>query len=274
MPWFPDFTNAAELARRWLRVDGHADPGAAYLTALERRDTRDLEVIWPGEVVVHDPVAGEVRGHRALRQFVHRSGRWLDERRAQTERIACTVADGRAVLELLAHLDDDGRRVTWPVAVVAEADGDRSVVFRTYCSRRPVDGRHHIRPPVLAGGNDPPGGAVGRLLAALAVGDADAVVAEFAPEAYVREPDASDHTRLPAYFARCFSGGGSVVLRDCATTDDGARCALEYTCVRWGDRDLPPEAGLMVCERDARDRLAAVRLYDDIERPARVESAS
>jgi len=269
MPWFPDFTNAAELARRRRRVDGRADPGAAYVAALERRDTRDLEVVWPGEVVVHDPVAGEVRGHRALRQFVHRSGRWLDEHRARTERIGCTVADGRAVLELLAHLDDGGRRVTWPVAVVAEVDGDDSVEFRTYCSRRPVDGRHHVRPPVLAGGDGRPGGVVGRLLGALAVGDVDAAVAQFASGAYVREPDASDHTRLPTYFARCFGGGGSVVLWDCATTDDGARCALEHTCVRWGARDLPPEAGLMVCERDAEDRLVAVRLYDDIESPVR-----
>jgi hypothetical protein len=60
-----------------------------------------------------------------------------------------------------------------------------------------------------------------------------------------------------------------VQLEPCATTDDGVRCALEYNCDRWGDRDLPPEAGLMVCERDTEGRLAAVRLYDDIATPVR-----
>ena len=70
-------------------------------------------------------------------------------------------------------------------------------------------------------------------------------------------------------FARCFGDGGSVQLEHCATTDDGPRCALESNCVRWGDLDLPPEAGLMVCERGIDGRLAAVRLYDDIETPVR-----
>ena len=50
-------------------------------------------------------------------------------------------------------------------------------------------------------------------------------------------------------------------------TDDGARCAVEYNCVRWGDRELPPQAGVAVYERGADDRLTAVRLYDDVEPP-------
>ena len=58
---------------------------------------------------------------------------------------------------------------------------------------------------------------------------------------------------------------GGVGLQPCAETDDGQRCAVEYTCVRWGGRDLPPQAGLGVYERGADGLLAAVRLYDDIE---------
>jgi hypothetical protein len=51
-------------------------------------------------------------------------------------------------------------------------------------------------------------------------------------------------------------------------TDDGVRCAVEYNCVRWGDRALPPQAGLGVWERGPDGRLAAVRVYDDVEPPA------
>ncbi|HEY2225394.1 nuclear transport factor 2 family protein [Actinomycetospora sp.] len=274
MPWFPDFVSAVELARRQTRANGQADPTAAYLAALERGDARDLETAWPGEVVIQDPRAGTVRGHRKIKQFVRRNGEWLAGLHARTETVASTASGGRAVLELLAYLTQDGQEVAWPVAVVAEAGDDRSVEFRTYCSQAPVTGAHHLRPPVLAPGDDGPGGVVGGYLAALAAGDADAAVRAFGPEGYLREPNAPAYThrgaaQLRPYFARCFGDGGSVALQSCATTDDGPRCALEYICVRWGDRDLPPEAGLMVCERDIAGRLAAVRLYDDIDTPVR-----
>jgi hypothetical protein len=50
-------------------------------------------------------------------------------------------------------------------------------------------------------------------------------------------------------------------------TDDGVRCAVEFNCLRWGSHDLPPQAGIAVCERGQDGLLAAVRVYDDIEAP-------
>ena len=58
MPWFPDFVAAAELARQQTRAAGKGDPVGQYLAALNRGDTRDLETVWPGHVVVYDPHAG------------------------------------------------------------------------------------------------------------------------------------------------------------------------------------------------------------------------
>lgn len=49
-------------------------------------------------------------------------------------------------------------------------------------------------------------------------------------------------------------------------TDDGVRCALECDCVRWGRHDLPPQAGIGVCERGPDGLLATARVYDDVER--------
>ncbi len=37
MPWFPDFANAVELARRQSRPAGQADPVREYFAALDRR---------------------------------------------------------------------------------------------------------------------------------------------------------------------------------------------------------------------------------------------
>jgi hypothetical protein len=55
MPWFPDFANAIELARREARAAGQADPVAQYLSALNGGHIHGPETVWPGQVVVHDP---------------------------------------------------------------------------------------------------------------------------------------------------------------------------------------------------------------------------
>ena len=270
MPWFPDFANAMVLARQETRAAGQADPVRQYMTALNNGDTRALETAWPGEVVIYDPRAGEVRGHRQLRQFVSRSQSLLGERHVRVDTVAETACPGRAAVELLAHLDVDGQEQPWPVAVVAESRDDRSVEFRSYFSRWPVDGQHgHARPAILSSAADMPGDVVGRFHAALVAGDADAAVSTFAPDGYYREavgPQAVHRgtAELRSFFTAQFGAGG-ISMQPCRITDDGVRCAVEYNCVRWGDRELPPQAGLCVCERGPDGLLAAVREYDDLE---------
>jgi SnoaL-like domain len=79
---FPDSISAVELARGQTRAAGLADPAGQYFTALNEGDTHALEDVWPGEVVIYDPHAGEVRGHRQVRQFVSRNLSWLAGLRA------------------------------------------------------------------------------------------------------------------------------------------------------------------------------------------------
>ena len=273
MPWLPEFVSAVELARRKTRAAGQADPVGKYFAALNEGDARTLETVWPGQVVVYDPRAGEIRGHAQLRQFVRQNQAWMTEHHARTQVVASTRADGRAVVELLAHVEHDGRDVAWPIAVVAEWPDDRSVVFRTYCSQWPVDGERHLRPAILPPGPEHPGDVVGRYQAALAAGDTEAIVGTFAPDGCYREPIGphAAHrgaSELRSFFAARFSAGGGIGLQYCAVTDDGVRCALEYTCVRWGRHDLPPQAGIGVYERGPDGLLAAARVYDDIEAPA------
>jgi hypothetical protein len=279
MPWFPDFASAVELARQQTRAAGLADPVGEYFAALNQGDTHALETVWPGEVVIYDPRAGEVRGHHQVRQFISHNLSWLAGLHARTESVAATYADGRAVVELLAHLDHRGRELVWPVAVVAESPDDLSVVFRTYCSQWPVDERRHIRPPVLKPGQARPGDVVGRYQDALAAGDAEVVVSTFTPDGYFRGPFGPGHAHrgtaeLRSFYTACFSAGGGIGLEHCAVTDDGVRCALEYNCLRWGSHDLPPQAGLGVYERGPDGLLAAARAYDDVEPPIELERSS
>jgi limonene-1,2-epoxide hydrolase len=272
MPWFPDFVSAVELARNQTRTAGLADPVAQYLTALNSRDSHALETAWPGEVVIYDPRAGEIRGHRMLRHFIDQNQSWLAERHARIETVAATSAGGRAVVELLAHLSGDERELSWPVAVVAESPDDLSVVFRTYCSQWPVDGRRHVRPPILTSAHAHAGDVVGRYLAALQAGDVQAAVDTFTADGYYREAIGPHLTHRGMAELRSFFtarlGAGGIGLEQCAVTDDAVRCAVEYNLVRWGSHDLPPQAGLGVYERGADGLLAAARVYDDVEPPA------
>jgi hypothetical protein len=268
MPWLPDFRNAAELARRQTYAAGHADPVGQYIAALTGGDPHAIEDAWPERVVVFDPRAGEVRGHHELRYFVHHSRELLArfgfhgmETRSET------VVPGRAAVELLGRVTSDGKERPWPVAIVAESRDD-SVVFRSYFSRLPTEGRHFPRPAILPATDERPGDVVGRHLDALAAGDADGVLATFGPEGYLRETTEQTHrggAELRAYFKRVFGAEGGVELQCCTVTDDGVRCAVEYTCVRWGGREVAPQAGLAVYERGTDGLLAAVRLYDDLD---------
>jgi ketosteroid isomerase-like protein len=275
MPWFPDFVSAVELARSQTRAAGQADPVAQHLTALSRGDTHVLETVWPGEVVIYDPRAGEIRGHKQVRRFISDNLSWLAALHASTETVASTVVGDRAVVELLARMDHDGGQRAWPVAIVAESPDDRSVVFRTYCSQWPLDERRHVRPPILKPGTARPGDVVGRYEAALAAGDTEAVVSTFAPDGYFRGSFGPQYAHrgtaeLRSFYASCFSAGGGIGLENCAVTDDGVRCALEYNCIRWGSHDLPPQAGLGVYERGPDGLIAAVRVYDDVEAPVKL----
>ncbi|HKA02699.1 MAG TPA: nuclear transport factor 2 family protein [Acidimicrobiales bacterium] len=272
MPWFPDFVSAGELARRQTRDAGQADPVGQYLTALNDADTHALETVWPGKVVVHDPHAGEIRGHRHLRRFIKDSQAALAEHHARTETVASTVSGNRAVVELLAHVTLDGRAEVWPVTIVAESPDDRSVIFCSYFSRALFEGHRYVRPPVLEPGSAGPGDVVGRYLAALETGDTEAIVSTFEVDGDYQEPIGPPFihrgaTELRSFFSECFGVGGGIGLQPCRVTDDGVRCALEYNCVRWGQYDLPPQAGIAIFERSPDGLLAAVRVYDDVAPP-------
>ena len=156
--------------------------------------------------------------------------------------------------------------------MVADSADDHSVIFRTYCSTLPFDGQRHLRSPILEPGGQYPGDVIGRYWAALQVGSADQIAETFLPDGYFRGPIGPDALHrgtdeLRTFYLDCFSTGG-ITLELCALTDDGQQCAVEYNCLRWGEADLPPQAGLAVFERGTDELLAAVRVYDDVVRPS------
>jgi hypothetical protein len=107
---------------------------------------------------------------------------------------------------------------------------------------------------------------------ALATGDVDAIVATFEPEAYAREPTGGQYIHrgadgLRAFYEGLFSNDGGIPLEHCTLIDDERACALEYNVVRWGKTELPPQAGIAVYVRGQSGKLAAARIYDDVNPP-------
>jgi hypothetical protein len=226
--------------------------------------------------VLDDPRVGRVEGARGLRAFAEGTARWLRERDAVVENVALTCTPTRTVEEVVLNLlADEGGRVELPVAVVTDRNPDRTVkVVRVYHSTWPLTGEHRVRPPLLpADPNLHAKGTPGVYQRALAEGDLAGIVATFEPDGYAREPSGAAYLHrgteaLYELYAHMFANAGGIGLEHCTLTDDGVRCAIEYNCVRWGDTEIPPQAGVAVYERGAGGLLAAARIYDDVEPPS------
>jgi len=172
--------------------------------------------------------------------------------------------------------------VELPVAIVSDRNPDRTLkAIRVYHSMWPLTGEHAVRPPLLPA--DPalqlPGGVVSDYQRALAEGDLAGIVATFEPDGYAREPSGGAYLHhgseaLREVYAHLFANGGGILLEHCTLTDDGVRCAIEYNCVRWGEDEVPPQAGVAVYERGSSGFLAAARIYDDVAPPAVADTSS
>jgi hypothetical protein len=274
MPWVPELFSAPALARfeAQHRRDGRVD--VPYFAGVLTGELEPLIGSFAGEPLVHTPLRGRVKGRRAFEAFVAETNEWLAQRNVTIEDVERVVGVRRGFEEVVLHLDGEDGRVALPQAMVAEhAPDGRLEEVRIYHSRWPLSGRHLNRPPLLQ--PDPElraSDVVAEYQRALAVGDAEAAAAAFEADAYAREPAGGPHVHwgedgLRAFYELLFSNGGGIPLEHCAVTDDGRACALEYNVVRWGRTELPPQAGVAVYVRGESGRLAAARIYDDVDPP-------
>jgi hypothetical protein len=225
------------------------------------------------EPEVHHPVRGRIRGEAAFAAYAADTKAWLEGLNASVEDVDFIFHDGRGVEEVVLRLDGEDGKIELPVAIATDRPSGRIVEMRVYYSSWPLTGRHANRPPVL---QPSPGvrapDLVGEYQRALASGDRDAIVAMFEPDGYAREPAGPEHVHRSAeglgeFYGWLFSNGGGIPLEHCSILDDGRACALEYNVVRWGQTELPPQAGIAVYERGEGGKLAAARIYDDLDPP-------
>ena len=275
MPWLPELFSAPVLERVLAERRRENLLAVPYFAGLLSGEDHALIGSFAGEPELHHPGFGRVKGVAAFERFVSRATTWVRERNITIENVALVVTPRRSVEEVVLHLDrDDGTRVELPLAVAADRDEQAYLrELRVYYSTWPETGGHLVRTPLLQ--QDPgvhAAGVVGEYQRALAAGDAEAVVAAFEPDAYVREPAGSEYVHrgtdeLRALFGQFFSNGGGIPLEHCTVTDDGIACALEYNVVAWGRTELAPQAGIAVYVRGESGNLTAARIYDDVDPP-------
>jgi hypothetical protein len=284
MPWMPEnFSSPIAEARSHMESES-ANDAIPYYEGIMANQPEALVRSFAGEPVLDDPRVGYVEGARRLRAFVNGTAEWLGERDAVVENVALTPTPTRTVEEVVLHLlsEEGGERVELPVAIVSDRNPDRTLkAIRVYHSMWPLTGEHAVRPPLLPA--DPalqlPGGVVSDYQRALAEGDLAGIVATFEPDGYAREPSGGAYLHhgseaLREVYAHLFANGGGILLEHCTLTDDGVRCAIEYNCVRWGEDEVPPQAGVAVYERGSSGFLAAARIYDDVAPPAVADTSS
>jgi hypothetical protein len=241
-----------------------------FLELLSVADGGAIERLFPTGGSIDQPLWGMARGLGEIHVMVSRAGGWLGDRRASVKHVATTSSSERAVAEHVVHLTIDGKAASLPVAVVADAPGGVLSAIRTYHSTWPMAGSHSIRTPTMP--RDPRivlTGLIGAYQRALAAGDVEGLLAAYEDDAYAREPSGGEYVyrgkaRLRQLYTMRFMRGGGIPLEYCTMTDDGVRCAIEFICNRWGKTEIVPQAGIAVYERGSTGRVAATRIYDDV----------
>jgi SnoaL-like domain len=269
MPWDPELFSAPVLARfetkqRQTVVD------VPYFDGLLAGEIEALLGSFAGEPRLRHPLRGDIEGEQEFREFVTDTEQWLRDHEAGIEDVQRSVLDDRGFEEVIVHLKAGEEHIDLPHAMVADHDAvGRIKEIRVYFSTRPLTGHRTRRAPMLRVDPDlPEPPPVARYTRSLAAGDAEAVAAAFETDGRIRDPDGAELPRtgsagLPAFFARQLADG-PIVLDPCVLVEDGDTCALEYNV---GIPALPAgsaRAGLSVFVRGDDDKLAAVRLYEDL----------
>jgi SnoaL-like domain len=279
MPWLPELFTAPALQQLQDRQRRDEIDFVPYFDGLLTGQIDALVESFAGEPQLHTPRRGRVKGMRAFEAYVTEANQWLAQRNVSVDDVERVITEQRGFEEVVLHLDGETGRVDLPHALVADHSADgRLEELRIYFSGWQLAGRHANRPPVLQ--PDPKlreSDVVAEYQRALAAGDLDAIMAAFELDAYAREPAGGDHVHsgadgLRAFYESLFSNGGGIPLEHCALVDDGRSCALEYNVVRWGRTELPPQAGVAVYIRGESGRLAAARIYDDVDPPLSASS--
>jgi len=243
-----------------------------FYPSLLNGDIHNIKAMFAGEPLLNEPTKGVIKGVDALEHFTGNYRQWMLRRKPKAEHVAVTVTDERIVEECVLYLKYEQQYMDLPVAVVGELKNDKFSCIRVYYSTWPLFQSHMVRSPILPDAESITlAPLVEDYMELLDNGDAESIIALFEPDGYVREPSGekfkhSGQEGLRRFYGAALAQGG-ISLKHCTSTYDGTKCAVEYNIYRWGATDLTPQAGIAVYETGSSGRIAAARIYDDVQPP-------
>ncbi len=222
------------------------------------------------EVKVDDPLLGRFQGEESFRDFIHRERNWLAVYEAGIEPFRAVSCPEGIALEYTFTMEEDGRNIELPVAMIVDLEGQTITSIRIYYSTWPVYGNHRVRGPLLP---EIPGlelpEPVKSYLEAIAGTEVERVIEIFDDEGYVREPagNAYRHSgkrELREFYDLAISGGG-IPLKHCGVLNDGKTTVVEYFFSRWNEKIFPEQSGVAFYDITGPGKISAVRIYDDAD---------
>jgi len=208
----------------------------------------------------------------AIRKSLQRFAEWLSDTNATLNRGRVTVGVDRDVAEAVLSLRHGERAIDLPIAVLAERGRAREIDVRIHHATRAI-GRWQAPRPARrrADKEHVVASDVAEHLAALRLGDVDAVVATFESSGEVVDGAGQAHDRASGALHRHYTrilqnehGANDWVPIVQGVADDGRACAIEYETTKLRGDEAAPKEGLMVFERGDSGLVRRVRIYDEV----------
>lgn len=246
-----------------------SSPSFHLIKALFARDAEAARASFGPDVVLDAPFAGRITGERALRWATRL---WpalfgADDRVSVRPRHE-TIADGRAMVEILVPILCNGAPAQLPVAIQGELDGSGLLrEARVYFCEKPVTGLlrqrasafPHAGDPKIATPDDFPD-VNGPYIANQIAWNIDGIMAQFGDDPYLeRGTDRLEGVAaVRSLYDLVIIPGRPVRLVKDTGTYDGKTFVLE-----WSSSRLPVISGISSYERDGNGRIKGIRMYDN-----------
>lgn len=222
---------------------------------------------------IYHPLFGQATGLPALTKSLQRFGEWLTEHGGTVGKQHVLVGVDRDVAEVVVSVRHDGQSIDLPIAVVAERGRAREISVRVHHATRPFGRFQAPRPPRTSKGDREHVVAtdIAEHLAALRLGDVDAVVRTFESKGALIDGAGRTHERDGGALARHYTrilqnehGANDWVPIVLGVADDGRSCSIEYETTKLVGEETSPKEGVMIFERGDSGLIREVRIYDEV----------
>jgi hypothetical protein len=235
-----------------------------YFHALAQGQADKLAIRLGAKATVTDPAFGRAEGLGPITVLLEKQAAWLGARKAEFRHARFTSGADRDVTEGMVRYDaggegaSRGKRVEFPVAIVAERRRAREVDVRLYFPAATLGEGLELPAPAAIPGDAAIAPEARALLLALNSADESALRTELEGSATYVDPAGQVHQGEDIHARLLAPNRSGVVFHPAGSADDGRVAAVEGN---WRDGATFAGPGLWVFERGDGGLVSRIRLY-------------